>query len=229
MADATVQNFIDDFMTSANEAAARTALGLGTAAVANLNNMAVTGGTINGTTIGGTTPAAGTFTSLAAASAVLGTNVTLTGPAAATLQLGVDHATTPTAQRIRAHGVTTGTGADLELFGGSGSVASGNVKLGANVTVSPSGAITFGNLLNSATYIDLQVGGVNKFGIGGSTNVLYQPLDCGVHYIDFYERSAPSAPAANRARFYCQDNGSGKTQLVVLFPTGAAQVLATEP
>jgi hypothetical protein len=49
-------------------------------------------------------------------------------------------------------------------------------------------------------------------------------------YIDLNEQSpAPSAPAANRARIYARDNGSGKTQLVVLFPTGAAQVLATEP
>jgi hypothetical protein len=49
--------------------------------------------------------------------------------AAATLQLGEDHATTPTAQTIRAHGVTTGTGASLTLQGGSGSVARGNVVL----------------------------------------------------------------------------------------------------
>jgi hypothetical protein len=48
--------------------------------------------------------------------------------AAATLQLGTNHATTATAQRIQAHGVTTGTGADLELGGGSGSTK-GNVIL----------------------------------------------------------------------------------------------------
>jgi hypothetical protein len=38
--------------------------GLGTMSTQNANSVAVTGGTINGTTIGGTTPAAGTFTSL---------------------------------------------------------------------------------------------------------------------------------------------------------------------
>jgi len=53
----------------------------------------------------------------------------LGGPAPATLQLGQNASMTPTAQTIRAHGVTTGTGASLTLQGGSGSVARGNVVL----------------------------------------------------------------------------------------------------
>ena len=36
-------------------------------------------------------------------------------------------------------------------------------------------------------------------------------------------------PAANQARLYLKDNGSGKTELRVRFGTGASQVLATEP
>lgn len=47
--------------------------------------------------------------------------------------------------------------------------------------------------------------------------------------IRFLERSDPSAPPANHAVLYSKDNGSGKTQLVVRFPTGAVQVIATEP
>lgn len=43
------------------------------------------------------------------------------------------------------------------------------------------------------------------------------------------EISDPAAPATNYARLYARDNGSGKTQLCVRFPTGAVQVLATEP
>jgi hypothetical protein len=45
----------------------------------------------------------------------------------------------------------------------------------------------------------------------------------------FPERSDPTAPSANNAILYAKDNGAGKTQLVVRFPTGAVQVLATEP
>jgi hypothetical protein len=46
---------------------------------------------------------------------------------------------------------------------------------------------------------------------------------------EFVEITDPSAPSSNRALLYSKDNGSGKTQLVVRFPTGAVQVLATEP
>jgi len=43
------------------------------------------------------------------------------------------------------------------------------------------------------------------------------------------EVSDYAAPSANTARIYVRDNGAGKTQLVVVFPTGAVQVIATEP
>ena len=42
--------------------------------------------------------------------------------------------------------------------------------------------------------------------------------------------STPSAPASTGgAVLYLGDNGAGKTQLIVLFNTGAAQVIATQP
>jgi hypothetical protein len=50
---------------------------------------------------------------------------------AATLQMGLLHATTPTGQTLKAHDVTTGTGASLTLKGGDGSVANGEVILGS--------------------------------------------------------------------------------------------------
>jgi parallel beta-helix repeat protein len=43
------------------------------------------------------------------------------------------------------------------------------------------------------------------------------------------EMAEPAAPSTNQARFYVKDNGSGKSQLCVRFPTGAVQVIATEP
>lgn len=49
-------------------------------------------------------------------------------------------------------------------------------------------------------------------------------------YIEGVEQASdPAAPAANSGRAYFRDNGSGKTQFVVRFPTGAVQVIATEP
>lgn len=43
------------------------------------------------------------------------------------------------------------------------------------------------------------------------------------------EISDPGNCDTNRARVYARDNGSGKTQLCVVFGSGAVQVLATEP
>lgn len=48
-------------------------------------------------------------------------------------------------------------------------------------------------------------------------------------FIEGTEQTAPAAPAANRGRVYFEDNGSGKTRLMVIFPSGAAQQIAIEP
>jgi len=48
-------------------------------------------------------------------------------------------------------------------------------------------------------------------------------------YHQMTEMTAPSAPATNSVRIYAEDNGSGKTRLMALFATGAAQQLAIEP
>lgn len=47
--------------------------------------------------------------------------------------------------------------------------------------------------------------------------------------LELVEIADPAAPASNKARLFCRDNGSGKTQICALFPTGAVQVIATEP
>lgn len=39
----------------------------------------------------------------------------------------------------------------------------------------------------------------------------------------------PAAPSANRVRFYCKDNGAGKTGLYARFNTGAVQQVALQP
>lgn len=48
-------------------------------------------------------------------------------------------------------------------------------------------------------------------------------------YIELPEITAPGAPGSNRVRIYAVDNGSAKTQLMAIFPTGAAQELEIEP
>lgn len=64
-----------------------------------------------------------------------GTNaLRLFNASASSLQLGANHATTPTDQTLKAHNVTTGTGANLVLAGGTGSVAGGAAILAASDT-----------------------------------------------------------------------------------------------
>jgi hypothetical protein len=41
--------------------------------------------------------------------------------------------------------------------------------------------------------------------------------------------NAPQAPNAGQARLFAKQNGWGKTQICVQFPSGAVQTLATEP
>lgn len=48
-------------------------------------------------------------------------------------------------------------------------------------------------------------------------------------YMQLVEMTAPAAGAANSVRIYAVDNGAGKTQLMALFSSGAAQQIAIQP
>jgi hypothetical protein len=62
------------------------------------------------------------------------------------------------------------------------------------------------------------------------TTTAASQIRVGGKHIEMTELAAdPAAPAADAARLYFRDNGSGKTQLCVRFATGAVQVIATEP
>lgn len=75
----------------------------------------------------------------------------------------------------------------------------------------PSALMTDGGV--NTTITDTATGGWSPFG-----------------YFRFMrELGVLGAPESNTAHLYIQDDGSGKTQLVVRFATGAEQVLATEP
>lgn len=48
-------------------------------------------------------------------------------------------------------------------------------------------------------------------------------------YWEGSEQTAPAAPGADKGRVFFQDNGAGKTQMMVIFSSGAAQQLAIQP
>lgn len=63
----------------------------------------------------------------------------------------------------------------------------------------------------------------------GSAAAPASRLDIGTGALTLSEMTAPAAPAANGVVVYAVDNGAGKTQLMALFATGAAQQLAIQP
>jgi hypothetical protein len=71
---------------------------------------------------------------------------------------------------------------------------------------------TAGNLLDLAAHLLLVGGPIQTAG-----------------YYQGTEMTAPAAGAVNTGRIYFEDNGSGKTRLMCLFNTGAAQQIAIQP
>jgi len=84
----------------------------------------------------------------------------------------------------------------------------------------------------TATKADMQFATNDAIGTNPPTIRMTIKNDGSIVFTQFLEGpeiSDPVAPAANSGRLYFRDNGSGKTQLVARFPTGAVQVIATEP
>lgn len=103
---------------------------------------------------------------------------------------------------------------------------------------------TDGQLLINGTAILRQVSGGGYCGfnidglqaqtrIGGSViyfgSGLKTYMDGPTGALTFTEQTAPSAPGANEGTLYLEDNGAGKTKLMIRFNTGAAQQIAIEP
>ena len=124
-------------------AGARTGLGLGSIATQDITNVTLTGGTINGVVIGGTTAAAGSFTTLNASGAITGD---LTGNADTATALA-------TGRTIGMTGDMTWTSASFDGSGnvtGAGTLATVNSDVGSYgtttaipvVTVNAKGLVT---------------------------------------------------------------------------------------
>lgn len=75
-------------------------------------------------------------------------------------------------------------------------------------------------------------GGFLELNSPNGARIFMQARDAGAtKEATIYMRESDNDPGAlaNNAAIFCKDNGAGKTQLCVRFPTGAVQVLATEP
>lgn len=74
-----------------------------------------------------------------------------------------------------------------------------------------------------ARFYSLADGAIELAASGGSGSACYVELN------EFASGSDPAAPGANKARWFVRDNGAGKGELCVRFPSGAVQVIASEP
>jgi hypothetical protein len=108
------------------------------------------------------------------------------------------------------------------------------VSLTSTATIRSSGSGII-DLYNTAEtgFTRLNFGGVtSSFGAlardGAGVKVIAADGTTGA-FLSGVEQTAPAAPSANGYRIFAQDNGGGKTQLMVIFGSGAAQQIAIEP
>ncbi len=121
--------------------------------------------------------------------------------------------------------------------------ATGNTLVGGDLTLNTAeskiiagtttGTALFGNS-TSASYM-LVFGATNavlpnhiSLVAAGGVDV-QGALSLNSNYLEGFEQTAPAAGAANSYRIFAQDNGAGKTQLMVIFASGAAQQIAIQP
>jgi hypothetical protein len=146
---------------------------------------------------------------------------------------------------------TAGIHAATHYVGGAdalaGSLAATDVRVGVNPA--QSGAIRLANgqwvmARDAANTGDLNLFCVDasntlKVGLGGTNIALVGWLTSITSAsgapvtitpgIELPEATAPAAPAANKANLWLEDNGAGKSRLMVQFATGAAIQLAIQP
>jgi hypothetical protein len=85
----------------------------------------------------------------------------------------------------------------------------------------------------SENWIGVGGSSTNLFGVWGESTNNYAGFFVNHVYmgsfVDVVQIPEPAAPADDQARLFVRDIGEGHSQLCVLFPTGAIQVIATEP
>ncbi len=144
-----------------------------------------------------------------------GDDAIISRPAAASFQFGAPDAAAPVAQSLGVQSVVAWTsntaGANWTIKGSTstGSGAAGDIVFQTGGT---GAGATAQNTFATALTIK-----------GATQEVVF------AKNATFTEMTAPSAPAANGVYIYAEDNGTGKTRLMAIFPSDSAQQIAIEP
>ena len=134
---------------------------------------------------------------------------------------------------VYGEGRVTGVYGEGTLGGGSGVVGVANGTSGPGGLSSGVYGTTESTTGMGVRAVSLAATGVN-YGIHASNNSpagfagYFEGRVFTTTFYELIEIADPAAPSANRARLFAHDIG-GKTELCVRFPSGAVQVLATEP
>lgn len=135
--------------------------------------------------------------------------------------------------------VVIGSGAEVTdrrgvAIGEGASSAAGAVSIGRRPTASDADAISIG-LSTSSSAIGAIAIGAGASATHQDTVVLGRNLassdadqvHIGPHHFALTEVADPATPPADEVRLYARDDGSGTSELVVIFPSGNSTVLAT--
>ncbi len=105
-------------------------------------------------------------------------------------------------------------------FIADGTVSANTVPTSFQIRLSETNSSGFG--------VRLHITSAGLVGLNGVTSPSTE-LDIGAGAMEFDEMTAPGAGAANTGRIYFEDNGAGKTRMMVIFNTGAAVQVAIQP
>lgn len=205
-----------------------------------------TGGALGGSAVSGDSMALGPRATAGEASRATAVGI---GAAASTTQDGTAVGYVATAgQEATAlgsgataanYGTAVGKGATTTVEGvavgaGAQNTSTGATAVGRNSTAG-NAATAAGQLATASGEGSLALGygasatHTRSVSLRDATTANYQ-VQAGARHIELKEVVAtPAVAPADSVRLYARDNGSGKTQLVCIFPSGAVQVIATEP
>lgn len=132
-------------------------------------------------------------------------------------------AATATIATVASGGLTMAAGKDVtmgaagQIFADSGTATDPGISIGGSST---------GIFSNAATTVNIAIGGGTPVTVNGSAFYLFIPLGM-ASYIDMYEVAAP-AGGTDIARLFAVVDGGSKTDLKVIFQSGAAIIIDQE-